>query len=102
MKATHHPVADVESVAEAILKGLDELQQVLAQGSVAEVKALLRAHIERVDVDVKNGKARIGFFKLPIRVLLSAPAPESARITMAAAACYRLNIDLDYEALRAA
>jgi len=85
-KAAPHPIADVASVTEAILKGLDELQQVLAQGSVAEVKALLRAYIERVDVDVKNGKARIGFFRLPIRASLSASAPESARITMVAGA----------------
>jgi hypothetical protein len=32
-------------------------------------------------VDAKNGKARIGFLKLPIRALLSRhPAPETARI----------------------
>ena len=61
----------MEAVAEAILKGLDELEQVLAQGSVAEVKALLRAYIGRIEVDPFNGKARIGFLRLPIRAFLS-------------------------------
>jgi len=85
-KATRQPVADVEAVAEAILKSLDELEQVLAQGSVAEVKALLRAYIGRIEVDAKNGKARIGFLRLPIRALSTAPAQKSARISMVAGA----------------
>jgi hypothetical protein len=87
-KATRQPVADVETVAEAILKGLDELEQVPAPGSVAEVKALLRAYIGWIEVDAKNGKARIGFLRLPIRALLSASAPESARISMVEGAEY--------------
>jgi len=90
IKAARQPVADVQALAESILKGLDELEQVLAQGSVVEVRALLRTYIGRIEVDPKNGKARIGFIRLPIRALLSAPAQESVRIKMVAGARYML------------
>jgi len=61
---------------------LDDLEQVLAQGGVAEVKAMLRAYIGHIEVDPFNGKARIGFLSLPIRAFLSRqPSPETARVS---------------------
>jgi hypothetical protein len=74
-------------VAALISNGLDELEQLLAQGSVAEAKAVLRAYIGRIEVDPFNGKARIGFLRLPIRAFLSRQlAPESARVSVVAGA----------------
>jgi hypothetical protein len=52
-----------------ILKSCDELRQVLEQGSVDEVKAVLRAYFSRIEVDPFNGKARIGLSRLPIPAL---------------------------------
>jgi hypothetical protein len=73
---------DVEVVMAQILAGLDNLEEVLAQGSVAEAKAVLRAYIGRIEVDPFNGKARIGFLRLPIRAFLSRqPSPETARVS---------------------
>ncbi len=73
---------DVDAAVAQIMAGLDNLEDVLAQGSVAEVKAVLRAYIGRIEVDPFNGKARIGFLRLPIRAFLSRqPSPETARVS---------------------
>jgi DNA invertase Pin-like site-specific DNA recombinase len=73
---------DAEVVVAQIMAGLDNLEDVLAQGSVAEAKAVLRAYIGRIEVDPFNGKARIGFLRLPIRAFLSRqPSPETARVS---------------------
>ena len=77
---------DVKAVSREILAGLDRLQEVLAKGSVAEVKAILRAYIGRVDYEPETNRARVGFLRMPTRALVSAAAPESARISMVAGA----------------
>ena len=77
---------DVKAASREILAGLDRLQEVLEKGSVAEVKALLRAYIGRVEYDHEANRARVGFLRLPTRALISKLAPESARISMVAGA----------------
>ncbi|MFC1855276.1 hypothetical protein ACFL2A_01880 [Thermodesulfobacteriota bacterium] len=52
-----------------MISGLADFQEVLANGSIAEVKAVLRAYIGRIDIDLRNNKARIGFYRLPTRVI---------------------------------
>jgi hypothetical protein len=53
---------------------------------VAEVKAILRAYIGRVDYAPETNRARVGFLRMPTRALVSRLAPESARISMVAGA----------------
>jgi len=77
---------DVEEMSREILAGLDRLQDVLEKGSVAEVKAILRAYIGRVEYDPDENRARVGFLRLPTRALISKLAPESARISVVAGA----------------
>ena len=77
---------DVKAASREILAGLDRLQEVLEKGSVAEVKAILRAYIGRVEYDHKKNRARVGFLRLPPRALISKLAPESARISVVAGA----------------
>ena len=76
--------AVVEAISREILAGLDRLEKVLEEGSVAEVKAILRAYIGRVEYDPEKNKARVGFTRLPARALAMGLAPESARISMVA------------------
>jgi site-specific DNA recombinase len=86
-QAVGNKTQDVAAAVAQIMAGLDNLDEVLAQGSVAEVKAVLRAYIGRIEVDPFNGKARIGFLRLPIRAFLSRHlAPESARVSVVAGA----------------
>ncbi len=77
---------DVDAVVDELSKSLDNLHEVLAEGTVPEVKAVLRAYIGRIEVDPFKGKARIGFLRLPIRAFLSGCAPESARFSVVAGA----------------
>ena len=77
---------DVKAVSREILAGLDRLQEVLEKGSVAEVKAILRAYIGRVEYDHGTNRARVGFLRLPTRALVSRLAPESAGISVVAGA----------------
>jgi site-specific DNA recombinase len=77
---------DVEAASREILAGLDRLQEVLEKGSVAEVKAILRAYIGRVEYTPETNRARIGFLRLPTRALISEDAPESANVSMVAGA----------------
>lgn len=51
------------------MRSLEDFQEVLANGSIAEVKAVLRAYIGRIDIDLHNKKARVGFYRLPTRAL---------------------------------
>ena len=74
----------VEAISSEILGNLERLQQVLEAGSVAEVKAILRAYIGRIDVYPKNGKARIGFLRMPTRALVSESVQSRTRISMVA------------------
>jgi len=80
---------DVQAASREILAGLDRLQEVLEKGGVAEVKAVLRAYIGRVEYDHKKYQARVGFLRLPTRALISRVAPESARISVVAGARYQ-------------
>lgn len=69
------------------MNNLADFPSVLAKGSVAEVKAILRATIGRIEVFPKEKKARVGFLRLPSRALLSRIALEkSARISVLAGA----------------
>ena len=79
---------DVKAASREILAGLERLQEVLEKGSVAEVKAILRAYIGRVEYDHEANRARVGFLQLPTRALISRLAPESARISVVAGARY--------------
>ena len=63
-------------------------REVLEKGSVAEVRAILRAYIGRVEYDPEANRARVGFLRMPARALVSGLAPESARISMVAGARY--------------
>ncbi|MBI2930485.1 MAG: recombinase zinc beta ribbon domain-containing protein [Planctomycetes bacterium] len=76
----------VEAVSREILGNLARLEQVLEAGSIAEVKAILRTYIGRIDVDPKNGKARIGFLRMPTRALVSEGVQSRTRISMVAGA----------------
>ena len=75
---------DVQAISKDILKSLDRLEEVLKAGSVAEVKAILRAYIGRVEYDPNKNKARIGFFPLPTETILSTDTPENAIFSMVA------------------
>ncbi len=75
---------DVDQVAAELAQRLDNLDEVLRQGSVAEVKSVLRAYIGRIKVDPHKKKARIGFLKIPIRAFSTDPAARTARISMVA------------------
>lgn len=75
---------DVKAVADEIMASLERLEEVLDRGSVAEVKAILRAYIGRVDYDLNKNRARVGFLRMPTRALVSTLAPESARISVVA------------------
>ncbi len=77
-------VIDVETLSRQILANLDRLEQVLESGSVAEVKAILRAYIDQIEVDMETNKARVGFRKLPARALVSESAHSRTRISMVA------------------
>ncbi|GEM_PF-904636 len=61
--------ADVHAASTEILGQLNRLQEVLEEGSVAEVKAILRAYIGRIEYNPENNRARVGF--LPSRALVS-------------------------------
>ncbi|MHC4917669.1 MAG: recombinase zinc ribbon domain-containing protein [Planctomycetota bacterium] len=75
---------DVDSVTAEIMAGLDRIQQVIEEGSVAEVKAVLRRYIARVEYVPGKDKARIGFYDLPVQALLSDSASENADLCMVA------------------
>lgn len=68
--------ADVHAVSEQILANLNRLQMVLEEGSVAEVKAILRAYIGRIEYDPENNRARAGFLRMPPQALLSNLMPQ--------------------------
>ena len=78
--------ADVQTVSKEIMRNLKRLDEVLQQGSVAEVKAILRAYIGRINCDTEKNKARVGFLRMPTRALISRLAPEHARISVVAGA----------------
>ena len=75
---------DVESVSRELVKRLTEFREVLANGSVAEVKTILMAYIGRIEMFPDKKRARVGFFRLPTRALISGTAQESARISLVA------------------
>jgi DNA invertase Pin-like site-specific DNA recombinase len=77
---------NVQDISTEIMASLDRMQEVLEKGSVAEVKAILRAYIGRVEYDPETNRARVGFLRMPARALVSELAPESARISMVAGA----------------
>lgn len=54
-----------------MMTSIVNLEEVLARGSVAEVKAVLRAYIGRIEVDPFNGKARIAYLPLPVRAFIA-------------------------------
>ena len=75
---------NIQDISAEIMGSLDRMQEVLDQGSVAEVKAILRAYIGRIEYDPETNRARVGFLRTPTRALVSELAPESARISMVA------------------
>jgi len=100
---------NVKDISNEIMASLDRMQEVLEQGSVAEVKAILRAYIGRVEYDPDENRARVGFLRMPARALVSELAPESARISMVAGAGFDTDSpsswdweDVELEALEAA
>lgn len=74
----------VEALSREILANLERLDQVLEAGSVAEVKAILRAYIGRIEVDPEKNKARVGFLRMPARALVSEGVQSRTRISMVA------------------
>ena len=70
---------DIEGVSNRLMECLSEFREVLKNGSIAEVKAVLRAYIGRVEVFPDEKRARVGFFRLPTRALIAQTAPPSAR-----------------------
>ena len=85
-KARESMTMDVQDISKEIMANLDRMQEVLEKGSVAEVKAILRAYIGRVEYDPETNRARVGFLRMPARALVSELAPKSARISMVAGA----------------
>lgn len=51
------------------MRSLSDFQEVLANGSIAEVKAVLRAYIGEIHIDSHKKSARVGFYRLPTRAL---------------------------------
>jgi hypothetical protein len=60
---------NIDKVSEELMNSLSDFQEVLSNGSIAEVKAVLRAYIGRINVDPLLRKARVGFYRLPTRIL---------------------------------
>ncbi|MHC4916965.1 MAG: recombinase family protein, partial [Planctomycetota bacterium] len=77
---------DVQTASKEMLGQLDELQQKITEGSVAEVKAIMEAYIHRIEYDPETNRARIGFYDLPTPALLSRVAPENATHRLVAGA----------------
>ena len=77
---------DLEEAAREVMAGLDRMQEVLDKGSVAEVKAALRAYIGRIEYDPETNRARVGFLRGATRATLLKLAPQTARISMVAGA----------------
>ncbi len=75
---------DVDSVTAEIMAGLEKMQRVIEEGSVAEVKAILRRYIARIEYVPGKDKARIGFYDLPIQALVSESAAGNSDLCMVA------------------
>jgi hypothetical protein len=60
---------NIDKVSEELMRSLEDFKEVLSNGSIAEVKAVLRAYIGRIDVNPSNRKARVGFYRLPTRAI---------------------------------
>ena len=58
---------NVQDISTEIMGSLDRMQEVLEKGSVAEVKAILRAYIGRVEYNPETNRARVGFLRMPAR-----------------------------------
>jgi hypothetical protein len=60
---------NIDKVSEELMNSLSDFQEVISNGSIAEVKAVLRAYIGRIDIDPLNKRARIGFYRIPTRAV---------------------------------
>jgi DNA invertase Pin-like site-specific DNA recombinase len=83
---------NIDRAAKEVVTQIERLPEVLAHGSVAEVKSVLRGFIATIEYNPETRKARVGFYPLersePARAILGFNAPESARISMVAGARY--------------
>jgi hypothetical protein len=83
---------DIVTATKEVVAQIQRLPEVLAHGSVAEVKSVLRGFIATIEYNPETRKARVGFYPLertePARAILGFNAPESARISMVAGARY--------------
>jgi len=83
---------NIDRAAKEVVAQIERLPEVLAHGSVAEVKSVLRGFIATIEYNPETRKARVGFYPLersePARAILGFNAPESARISMVAGARY--------------
>jgi len=83
---------DIATATKEVVAQIERLPEVLAHGSVAEVKSVLGGFIATIEYNPETRKARVGFYPLertePARAILGFNAPESARISMVAGARY--------------
>lgn len=83
---------DIDRAAKEVIAQIERFPEVLAHGSVAEVKSVLKGFIATIEYNPETRKARVGFYPLdrtePARAILGFNAPESARISVVAGARY--------------
>ena len=81
---------DINRAVKEVVGQIERLPEVIAHGSVAEVKSVLRGFIATIEYNPETRKARVGFYPLersePARAILGFNAPESARISVVAGA----------------
>jgi len=81
---------DIVTATKEVVAQIERLPEVLAHGSVAEVKSVLRGFIATIEYNPETRKARVGFYPLertePARAILGFNAPENARISGVAGA----------------
>jgi DNA invertase Pin-like site-specific DNA recombinase len=76
---------DIVTATKEVVAQIERLPEVLAHGSVAEVKSVLRGFIATIEYNPETRNARVGFYPLersePARAILGFNAPENARIS---------------------
>jgi len=71
---------DIETATKDVVGQIERLPEILAHGSVAEVKSVLRGFIAAIEYNPEERKARVGFYPLertePARAILGFSAPK--------------------------
>jgi len=64
---------DLEALTDELLAYMRTLDQMVAEGTVAQKRRFIRAFVKRIDVDPDSQERRIQLMQLPLRALASAP-----------------------------